>query len=139
MKSTIKLVDNMQFTATADTGHEVIMDAPQSVGGNNTGSKPSELLLMGFGGCTGMDVISILRKKKQDVTSFEMNVNGETSESHPKMFTDIHIEYVVTGKNISEDAVKRAIELSLERYCTVGTTIGKAAKITHSYRIIQEG
>jgi putative redox protein len=94
---------------------------------------------MGFGGCTGMDVISILRKKKQDVTSFEMNVNGETSESHPKMFTDIHIEYVVTGKNISEDAVKRAIELSLERYCTVGTTIGKAAKITHSYRIIQEG
>ena len=139
MKSTIKLVDNMQFTATADSGHEVIMDAPPSVGGNNTGSKPSELLLMGFGGCSGMDVISILRKKKQEVTSFEMNVNGETSESHPKKFTDIHIEYVVTGKNISEVAVKRAIELSLERYCTVGTTISKAAKITHSYKIIQEG
>ncbi|KPK02937.1 MAG: hypothetical protein AMK71_00475 [Nitrospira bacterium SG8_35_4] len=139
MKSTIKHVDNMQFTATADSGHEVIMDAPPSVGGNNKGSKPSELLLMGFGGCTGMDVISILRKKKQDVTGFEMHVNGETSESHPKMFTDIHIEYVLTGKNISEDAVKRAIELSLERYCTVGTTIGKAAKITHSYKIIQEG
>ena len=139
MKSTIKLVDTMQFTATADSGHEVIMDAPPSVGGNNTGSRPSELLLMGFGGCTGMDVISILRKKKQDVTSFEMHVDGTMSESHPKMFTDIHIEYVITGRNISEDAVKRAIELSLERYCTVGTTIGKAAKITHSYKINQEG
>ena len=139
MKSTIKLVDNMQFTATADSGHEVIMDAPPSVGGNNTGSKPSELLLMGFGGCTGMDVISILRKKKQDVTSFEMNVNGETSESHPRKFTDIHIEYVVTGKDISENAVKSAIDLSLEKYCLVGATIGKAAKITHSYKIIQEG
>jgi putative redox protein len=139
MKSTIKHVDNMQFIGTADSGHAVVMDGPPSVGGNNTGAKPSELLLMGFGGCTGMDVISILRKKKQDVTDFEMHVNGETSESHPKMFTDIHIEYVVTGRNISEDAVKRAIELSLERYCTVGTTIGKAAKITHSYKIIQEG
>jgi len=139
MKSTVKFIDNMRFIATADSGHAVVMDAPPSVGGNNTGAKPSELLLMGFGGCSGMDVVSILRKKKQDVTGLEMNVNGETSETHPKMFTDIHIEYVVTGKNISEDAVKRAIELSLERYCTVGTTIGKAAKITHSYKIIQEG
>jgi len=139
MKSTIKLVNNMQFTATADSGHEVLMDAPPSVGGNNKGSRPSELLLMGLGGCTGMDVISILRKKKQDVTGLEMNVNGETSESHPKMFTDIHIEYVITGRSISEDAVKRAIELSLDRYCTVGTTIGKAAKITHSHKIVQEG
>jgi putative redox protein len=139
MKSTVKLIDNMQFVATADSGHAVIMDAPPNVGGNNTGSKPSELLLMGFGGCSGMDVISILRKKKQDVTNFEMNVTGDTSESHPKSFTDIHIEYVVTGRNISEDAVKRAIGLSLDKYCTVGTTIGKAAKITHSFKIVQEG
>jgi putative redox protein len=139
MKSTIKFVDNMQFIGTADSGHAVVMDAPPSVGGNNTGAKPSELLLLGFGGCTGMDVISILKKKKQDVTGLQMHVNGETSESHPKMFTDIHIEYVITGKNISENAVQRAIELSLDRYCTVGATIGKAAKITHSYKIIQEG
>jgi putative redox protein len=139
MKSTIKLIDNMQFVATADSGHAVVMDAPPNVGGNNTGTKPSELLLMGFGGCSGMDVISILRKKKQDVTNFEMNVTGETSERHPKSFTDIHIEYVVTGRNVSEDAVKRAIDLSLEKYCVVGTTIGKSAKITHSYKVVQEG
>ena len=138
MKSTIKLVENMQFVGTADSGHAVVMDAPPSVGGSNTGSKPSELLLMAFGGCSGMDVISILRKKKQDVTNFVMNVNGDTPEHHPRSFTDIHIEYIVTGRNISEDAVKRAVEISLEKYCMVGTTIGKAAKITHSYKVVQE-
>jgi putative redox protein len=139
MKSRMKLVEDMQFVGTADSGHAVIMDAPPSVGGNNTGSKPSELLLMAFGGCSGMDVISILRKKKQDVTNFEINVNGETPDKHPRYFSDIHIEYVVTGRNISEEAVQRAIELSLGKYCMVGITIGKAAKITHSYKIIQAG
>jgi putative redox protein len=136
MKSKIKLVEDMQFIGTADSGHAVVMDAPPSVGGKNTGSKPSELLLMAFGGCSGMDVISILRKKKQDVTDLEINVSGETPESHPRAFTDIHIEYIVSGRNISEEAVQRAIELSLDRYCMVGATIGKAAKITHSYKII---
>lgn len=138
MKSRVKFVENMQFIGTADSGHAVMMDAPLSVGGNNSAAKPSELLLMGFGGCSGMDVISILRKKKQDVTSFEMNVEGETAESHPRSFTGIHIEYVITGRNISDEAVKRAIELSIDKYCMVGNTIGKAAKITHSYKIIQE-
>jgi putative redox protein len=138
MKSKIKFVENMQFIGTADSGHAVVMDAPPSVGGNNSGSKPSELLLMAFGGCSAMDVISILRKKKQEVTDFEINVNGETPETHPRSFTDIHIEYIVTGRNISEEAVQHAIELSLGKYCMVGTTIGKAAKITHSFKVIQE-
>ncbi|MCK5504863.1 MAG: OsmC family protein [Thermodesulfovibrionia bacterium] len=138
MKSKIKLVEDMQFVGVADSGHAVVMDAPPSVGGRNTGSKPSELLLMAFGGCTGMDVISILRKKKQDVTNFEMNVKGETPESHPRSFTNIHVEYIVAGKNISEDAVKRAIELSLDKYCMVGNTLNKASKITSSYKIVQE-
>jgi len=139
LHSKVKLVENMQFIATADSGHAVVMDGPSNVGGNNTGSKPSELLLMAFGGCSGMDVISILRKKKQDVTGFEMNVSGDTAESHPKSFKKMHIEYVIKGKNISEDAVKRAINLSLDKYCLVGSTIGKSAEITHSYKIVQEG
>jgi putative redox protein len=138
MKSTIKLVENMQFVGAADSGHAVVMDGPPSVGGNNTGSKPSELLLMAFGGCSGMDVMSILRKKKQDVTNFEINVNGEVPDKHPRSFTDIHIEYIVTGRNLSEEAVERAVNLSLDKYCMVGTTIGKAAKITRSYKVIQE-
>jgi len=138
LHSKVRLVENMQFIATADSGHAVVMDGPPNVGGSNTGSKPSELLLMAFGGCSGMDVISILRKKKQDVTGLEMNVNGDTSEGHPRSFEKMHIEYVISGRNISEDAVKRAIELSLDKYCVVGSTLGKSAEITHSYKIVQE-
>lgn len=137
-KAKVTLVDGMQFVGSADSGHAVVMDAPTSVGGNNTGPKPMELLLMAFGGCSGMDVISILRKKKQNVSKLELNVEGEMAKDHPHMYTAIHIEYVVTGKNISEDPVKRAIELSLEKYCSVGATLGKAAKITNSYEVIQE-
>lgn len=129
----------MQFIATADSGHAVIMDAPPAVGGNNTGSKPSELLLMAFGGCSGMDVISILRKKKQQVADLKINVSGETEENYPHAFTEMHIEYCVTGNNISEDALKRAIDLSLKKYCMVGATLGKAARITHSYKILKDG
>jgi putative redox protein len=134
----VTLVEDMQFVGTADSGHAVIMDAPSSVGGKNTGARPSELLLMAFGGCSGMDVISILRKKKQNVSKLEINVSGETAQKHPHMYTSMHIEYVVTGKDISDEAVKRAIALSLETYCSVGATLGKAANITHSYRIVQE-
>ena len=137
-KAKVTLVDGMQFVGSADSGHAIVMDAQESNGGNNTGSRPMELLLMAFGGCSGMDVISILRKKKQNVSKFETNVDGEMAEGYPHKYTALHIEYVVTGKNISEEAVKRAIELSLDKYCSVGATLGKAAKITHSYKIIQE-
>jgi len=126
MKSRVKFVEGMQFVATSDSGHAVVMDAPVSVGGKNTGTKPSELILMGLGGCTGMDIISILEKKKQKVTAFEMNINGEVAENLPKSFTDIHVEYVITGKDISE------------KYCLVGITLGKSADMTFSYKIIQE-
>lgn len=85
-----------------------------------------------------MDVISILRKKKQDVTGFEMNVTGEVPDTQPRTFTDIHIEYIITGRDISEEAVKRAIDLSKDKYCLVGMTLAKASKMTYSYKIIQE-
>jgi len=137
-KAKVTLVEGMQFVGIADSGHAVTMDAHTSVGGGNTASRPMELLLMAFGGCSGMDVISILRKKKQDVTKFELNVDGKMAEDYPHSYTDIHIEYLITGENISEDAVKRAIELSLGKYCSVGATLGKAANITNSYKIIQE-
>ncbi len=138
MKSNVKLIKDMQFIATADSGHEVVMDAPISAEGNNTASKPSELVLMGLGGCTGMDVISILRKKKQDITGFEMNVIADVPENHPRTFTDFHVEYIITGRDISEDAVKRAIDLSRGKYCLVGMTLEKASKMTFSYKIIPE-
>lgn len=138
MHAKVGLVKNMQFTGSADSGHKLVMDADEAAGGENTGFRPTELLLVGFGGCSGMDVISILRKKKQQVTGLEMNVQGEKSDDYPKIFKKVHIEYVIRGKEVKKEAVERAIELSLEKYCSVGATLAKAGTITHSYRIIEE-
>jgi putative redox protein len=96
-----------------------------------------ELLLIGIGGCSGMDIISILKKKKQDVTALEINVNGMQASDYPKKFSDITIEFTVKGRNISEEAVKRAIDLSMNKYCSVKATLEGPAAITFSYRIIE--
>lgn len=138
VEAKVTLLNNMQFTGTASSGHTLIMDADDAAGGRNAGFRPMELLLVGFGGCSGMDVISILRKKKQQVSGLEVNVRGEKSDSAPKIFKEVHIEYVVKGKGIEKIAVERAISLSLEKYCSVGATLAKAGTITHSYRIVQE-
>ncbi len=138
VEAKVKLVQNMQFTGTATSGHTLTMDAENDAGGNNAGFRPMELLLVGFGGCSGMDTISILRKKRQQVTGLEVNVRGERADSHPKIYKEVHIEFVVKGKGITKEAVERAISLSLEKYCSVGATLGKTGTITHSYRIIDE-
>jgi len=134
----VTLVDKMRFEGISSSGHTLTMDADDAAGGQNKGFRPMELLLVGFGGCTGMDVISILRKKRQNVTGFEMNVKGEKTDDYPKVYREIHIEYVVKGKGIEPDAVERAIKLSLDKYCSVGATLGKAGKITHSYSIVED-
>lgn len=133
----ITYVNGMQFVAAASSGHALVMDSDKDSGGNNTGSRPMELLLMGVGGCSGMDIISILKKKKQDIRSFEINVKGEKAETYPKKFTEITIEFIVTGHNISEEAVKKAVDISMEKYCSVKATLEGAAKINFSYRIIE--
>ena len=138
VEARVKLVSNMQFEGTATSGHKLAMDADDAAGGHNEGFRPMELLLVGFGGCTGMDVISILRKKRQNVSGLEMNVNGKKTDSYPMVYQDVHIEYVVKGKGIQNEAVERAVELSLGKYCSVGATLAKAGKITHSYRIVEE-
>lgn len=134
----VTYVDGLQFVAAATSGHAIVMDGDVEVGGRDTGPRPMELLLMGIGGCSGMDVISILKKKKQDVKGLEINVKGDKAENYPKKFTDINLEFVVKGKNISEDAVKRAVELSMEKYCSVKATLEGSAKITYNYRIVGE-
>jgi putative redox protein len=134
----VKYVDGMQFVGGSGSGHAIIMDGPQAVGGNNTGVSPMELLLIGTGGCSGMDVISILKKKKQEVTSLEINVNGNKADEHPMKYTDIDIEFIVRGRNISEEAVKRSVELSMNKYCSVKFTLEGTAKVTYTYKIIEE-
>jgi len=137
-KSSVTLVKGMQFVANSGTGHAIVMDADKKFGGQDSGARPMEMLLMGFGGCTGMDVISILRKKRQDVTGLEIRLDGEKAEEHPGRYTKIHLEYLITGRNVSSQAVERSISLSLDKYCSVGATLGRSAEITHGYKIIEE-
>ncbi|HLB25776.1 MAG TPA: OsmC family protein [Nitrospirota bacterium] len=138
--ATVRLVDGMQFVGESGTGHAFVMDAAEKVGGHNTGPRPMELLLIALGGCTGMDVVSILRKKKLEVRSLTMNVKGNwvAGESYPKYFETIELEYVVTGKGLTEDAVKRAAELSGEKYCSVMANLRGVSKVITSYKIINE-
>lgn len=137
-EATVSLTHDMQFSGTSGSGHSLTMDADSESGGSNAGFRPKELLLVGFGGCSGMDVISILRKKRQNITSLDIHVKGTVADSHPKLYAEVHIEYIVKGTAVEKEAVERAIKLSLDKYCSVGATLAKAGNITHSYRIINE-
>lgn len=128
----------MAFDGLSGSGFHIPLDTAPESGGENQGSRPMELFLVGLAGCTAMDVISILQKKRQQVTGFEVKVHGERAEEHPRVITDITIEYVVKGKNIDPAAVERAIELSETRYCPANAMLSKTAKIEHKITIISE-
>ncbi|OHE59249.1 MAG: osmotically inducible protein OsmC [Thermodesulfovibrio sp. RBG_19FT_COMBO_42_12] len=134
----VTYIQGLQFAGEASSGHAIVMDGNPEVGGHDTGLRPMELLLVGLGGCGGMDIISILKKKKQDITGLEINVKGEKAEKYPKKFTEIDLEFVVRGRNISEDAVKRAVDLSMNKYCSVKATLEGSAKINFFYKIVNE-
>lgn len=127
----------MKFEGSAGSGFSLTMDSAASVGGEDSGFRPMELLLIGLAGCTAMDVISILKKKRQDVTGFEVKVKGERAEEHPKVYTDIEIEYIVTGHDIDPKAVERSIELSVTKYCGAQATLTHTADIKTTYTIHQ--
>lgn len=129
------LVGPMRFDAESGSGNSVVMDVGEQGGGQNAGPSPMELLLVALAGCTGMDVISILRKKRQDVTGYTVSVRGVRREEHPQTYAAITVEHVVSGQGVSPDAVRRAIELSETKYCSVGATLGMAATITHTFRV----
>jgi putative redox protein len=137
VEAKVTLAHDMVFSGMATSGHTLTMDAEDAAGGHNAGFRPMELLLVGLGGCSGMDVISILRKKRQPVTGLEINIQGKKAENHPHVYEEVHIEYVVKGPEVEKQAVERAICLSLDKYCSVGATLAKAGTITHSYKIVQ--
>ena len=127
----------MRFDTEAGSGHHVTLDAAEHGGGHNEGFRPMELLLVGLAGCTAMDVISILRKKRLQVTGYAVHVTGVRAEDHPMVFVEIAVEHIVTGHQIQPDAVARAIQLSEERYCGAGAMLGKVAHLTHTFRIVE--
>ena len=138
IKSRVVLQEGMHFSGTTDAGMEIQLDAKQGVGGEGKGFIPMELMAISMAGCTAMDVISILRKKRQDVTDFEVRVDAPRADEHPKVFTSATIEYLVTGHNVDEKAVVRAIELTSERYCPAQAMLGQIMPIDLHYQIFEE-
>lgn len=128
----------MTFTGTAETGFEVPLGAHPDVGGDNDGFRPMELMAISLAGCTAMDVISIIQKKRQEVTGYEVRVHTESADDYPKVFSEAAIEYHVTGKGIDEKAVLRAIELSAERYCPAQAMLSKVFPINLKYFIFED-
>jgi putative redox protein len=138
MEAKVVWKQKMSFDGTADTGFVVPLGASEAVGGDCDGFRPVELLAVGLAGCTAMDVISILQKKKQAVDSFEVRVHADRAEQHPKVFTHILMEYILAGDNIDREAVERAVELSTEKYCPAHAMLGKVIPIELKITINQK-
>ena len=138
MKASIRWVEEAMFIAESESGHVVAIDGPPSAGGRNVGVRPMEMVLMGMGGCTSFDVMSMLRKSRQDVTDCVAKLEAERAYDIPSVFTKIHIHFIVTGRGLKEAQVKRAIDLSAEKYCSASIMLGRGGvEITHDYEIIQ--
>ena len=138
MKATAQWKEDLTFVGMPDSGFPVQMDADSSLGGTNQGIRPMEMVALGLAGCTGMDVISILRKKRQQVTHFEVKINAPRSHEYPKVFTSAQITFVVVGTNVEEAAVLRAIELSVTKYCPVHFMLAQAFPIEVQYEIYED-
>ena len=138
MKAKVKWVDNAMFLGESGSGHAVVMDGPESLGGRNMGIRPMEMLLIGMGGCASFDVMSILKKSRQDVSACHAELEAERADAVPAVFTAINIHFVVTGNNLKEKQVKRAVELSAEKYCSASIMLGKGGvSISHSFEILE--
>lgn len=133
----VRLVEGMQFVARGESGHAVIMDSGPKVGGNDTASRPVEVLLCALGGCTGMDVISILRKMRTVPKEFSVEIDDERAPEHPKVLTRIHFVYRFVG-DVPEANAKKAIELSMQRYCPITNMVNKTAEVTWEYIITKD-
>ena len=137
MKARVKLVEGMTFVAESGTGHALVVDAAPDVGGRDLGPRPMELVLMGTGACSAIDVVHILRKARQGVTGCTVELDAERADSDPKVFTRIHFRFVVTGRGLSSAQVERAVKLSKEKYCSATAMLARTAAITTEF-VIEE-
>ena len=136
MEGKVRWIDDVMFVAESGSGHTVVIDGPESEGGRNIGIRPMELVLLGVGGCSSFDVISILKKARQQVEDCVTEIKAERSDEIPSVFTKIHMHFVVTGNELKEAQVKRAVSLSADKYCSASIMLGRAGvEITHDYEI----
>ncbi len=135
MQARIKWVQDATFLGESGSGHALVMDGPPEQGGRNLGVRPMEMLLLGMGGCTAFDVVSILKKSRQPVSDCVAELQAERAEESPKVFTRIHVHFIVTGTGLDESRVARAVSLSAEKYCSASLMLGKTAEITHDFEI----
>jgi putative redox protein len=140
MKARVQWAGEALFLGESGSGHAVVMDGPPEAGGRNLGIRPMEMLLIGLGGCSNFDVVSILRKGRQPVESCEVFLDAERAGEEPKVFTKVHLHFVVKGRGLKEAQVKRAVELSAEKYCSASIMLGRAGvDISHDYEIVELG
>lgn len=137
MKARVKWVQDVTFMGESGSGHAVVMDGPPEDGGRNLGVRPMEMLLLGMGGCTAFDVVHILKKARQPISDCVVELSAERADSPPKVFTKIHAHFIVSGKGLIEAQVKRAVELSAEKYCSASIMLGKMAQISHDFEIVE--
>ena len=137
MKARIKWVKDAMFVGESDSGHAVVMDGPADGGGHNLGIRPMEMVLIGMGGCTAYDVVHILKKSRQDIEDCSVEIEAQRADSVPKVFTHIHIHFIVRGNGLTAKTVQRAVDLSADKYCSASIMLGKTARITHDFEIIQ--
>ena len=136
MNISVNWVDGMLMVGKSHSGHSITMDGPPEIGGENLGVRPMEMLLLGVAGCTMIDVVTTLKKMRQDLTNCETKLSAERADDHPKVFTDIHIQFIVKGKDLDPKKVEKAITLSAEKYCSASIMLGKTASITHDFEIV---
>ncbi len=137
MKARIKWIEGVAFAGETGSGHAVVMDGAAEGGGRNLGPRPMEMLLLGAGGCTSYDVVTILKKARARITDCVAEINAERADTDPKVFTKIHLHFIVTGHALKPELVERAIHLSAEKYCSASIMLGKTAAITHDYEIVE--
>ena len=137
MNISVKWIDGMLMVGKSDSGHAVVMDGPPEIGGENLGVRPMEMLLLGMAGCTMIDVVSTLKKMREDVVDCQTQVSADRSEEYPKVFTNINVHFILKGKQLNPSKVDNAIKLSAEKYCSASIMIGKTAVITHDFEIIE--
>ena len=138
MKARVKWLDNMSFVGESGSGHSVVMDGPPEDGGRNLGVRPMEMVLLGMGGCTAFDVVHILKRARQDIVDCEVELSAERASEVPKVFTKIHVHYIVKGRGLSKKQVARAVEMTAEKYCSVSIMLSNSVEITHDFQLVNE-